>query len=188
MTTFTRIRRIAAIGIALVLAAVPTSSAFAGAVGALSVTYANGHNGTTYTEGTELRGIWSNYNGSEPPHVRYNNGTWTVFLPDFYSILDPVVVTAPDSYAPDGTFQAKAPAGYFVCDVLTYAGNRIMLTIDMGVSAASSNLTFARGEVVAMTWENGNGELINVSHIWDGEHRESSTWFYFDDEGNLVTL
>ena len=83
MTTFTRIRKIAAIGIALVLAAVPTSSALAGtsagAVGALSVTYAisNGKNLT------EVQGVWSKYNASVPPAVFHGsaNDSWLVYLP-----------------------------------------------------------------------------------------------------------
>ena len=63
-----------------------------------------------------------------------------------------------------------------------------MLVIDMSPYTYGNAPNGTRGAVVAMIWENGNGEQIDVSHIWDGEHRESSTWFYFDDEGNLVTL
>ena len=76
--------------------------------------------------------------------------------------------------------------GYYICHVLTYSGNEIILTLHKTQDSPSDNSFNC--ELIGMTWNNGDGKGIDVSHIWDGEHRESSTWFYFDDEGNLVTL
>lgn len=170
---------------ALLILGAHTEVARANTVAAINVSRAR-YSSTLagYVGENNVVGVWSTFNGSEPPRVAYDGSTWRVILPDYYEILYPVVEPFGNTYAADGSLQTRAMYGYYICRVITYAGNEVVLTIHQSFGSTGG---FSGYVIIGMTWYDGT-EVHAISHMWDGAHRQSSTWFYFDENGTLVTL
>lgn len=169
-----------------------TGIAHANTVAAINVSQARQSSAAVgYVEEKDVIGIWSTFNGSEPPQVSYDGTGWRVILPDYYEIIEPVVEPFRATYGADGSLQTRALRGYYICRVITYSGNEVILTIRQGLGGSAGYSVYESPvsfyEIVGMTWYDG-AEVHDISHMWDGTHRRSSTWFYFDENGTLVTL
>ena len=138
--------------------------------------------GTVYHN--EIVGVGSTLNGSAPARVVCQNGEWDVSLPDYYVIQNPAVEPYRAIRNDDGSIAMRGMNGLYSCSVTTFSGNEIILTLRKTSESGPDSFTC---EIEGITWYDGES-LIDVSHLWDGIHRESSTWFYFDEGGKLVTL
>ena len=168
---------------ALVTQAVSPQAVLANTLATINVTQGEiTSSGTVYRN--EIVGVGSTLNGSAPARVTCQNGQWNVSLPDYYTIQSPVVEPYRAIRNDDGSIAIRGMSGLYSCKVLTFSGNEIILTLRKTNEFGPDSFTC---EIGGITWYDGEN-LIDVSHLWDGTHRESSTWFYFDESGSLVTL